>query len=151
MRSILVVDDDRETCRFITELIGDDHRHITTEQDPARALNLLRREHFDLMVSDINLNAAVSGLDLLKAFKDENPAGQVLTATLPAIAELSSATISATRTSTSASSPAWSARPTPGAVPAWPRTSRRCDRWWSSGCPSTRSWWCRSPPRAPSA
>jgi DNA-binding NtrC family response regulator len=78
MSSILVVDDDRETCRFITELIGDENRRITTEQDPARALNLLRRERFDLMVSDINLNAAVSGLDLLKAFKDENPSGQVL-------------------------------------------------------------------------
>jgi DNA-binding NtrC family response regulator len=78
MSSILVVDDDRETCRFITELIGDADRRITTEQDPSRALSLLRRERFDLMVSDINLNATVSGLDLLKAFKDENPAGQVL-------------------------------------------------------------------------
>ena len=33
---------------------------------------------FDLMVSDINLNASQSGLDLLRAFKVENPDGHVL-------------------------------------------------------------------------
>jgi DNA-binding NtrC family response regulator len=78
MRSILVVDDDRETCRFITELIASADRRIVSEQDPARAMSLLRRDRFDLMVSDINLNAEASGLDLLRAFKSHNPDGQVL-------------------------------------------------------------------------
>ena len=61
MQSILVVDDDRDTCRFITELIGTANRRVTSEQDPARALQLLRGERFDLMISDINLNAQRSG------------------------------------------------------------------------------------------
>src|SRR5262245_37516869 len=78
MHTILVVDDDRETCRFITELIGDPERRIVSEQDPARALSLLRGDRFDLMISDINLNASTSGLDLLRAFKSEHPASQVL-------------------------------------------------------------------------
>ncbi len=78
MHTILVVDDDRETCRFITELIAADDRRIVSEQDPASALRLLRHERVDLMVSDINLNASQSGLDLLRAFKMENPDGQVL-------------------------------------------------------------------------
>ncbi|HEY7500936.1 MAG TPA: sigma-54 dependent transcriptional regulator [Vicinamibacterales bacterium] len=78
MHSILVVDDDRETCRFITELIGDPERRIVSEQDPARALSLLRDDRFDLMISDINLNATTSGLDLLRAFKAEHPSSQVL-------------------------------------------------------------------------
>ncbi len=78
MHTILVVDDDRETCRFITELIAAESRRIVSEQDPASALRLLRQERVDLMVSDINLNASQSGLDLLRAFKVENPDGQVL-------------------------------------------------------------------------
>ena len=78
MHTILVVDDDRETCRFITELIAAENRRIVSEQDPASALRLLRHERIDLMVSDINLNASQSGLDLLRAFKVENPDGHVL-------------------------------------------------------------------------
>ena len=58
MHSILVVDDDRETCRFITELIAADDRHIVSEQTPADALRRFRSERVDLMVSDINLNAS---------------------------------------------------------------------------------------------
>ncbi len=78
MQSILVVDDDRDTCRFITELIGTASRRVVSEQDPTRALQLLRSERFDLMISDINLNAQSSGLDLLRAFKIEHPAAHVL-------------------------------------------------------------------------
>jgi DNA-binding NtrC family response regulator len=78
MHTILVVDDDRETCRFITELISSDDRQIVAEQEPARALKALRGSHVDLMISDINLNASQSGLDLLRAFKSENPDGHVL-------------------------------------------------------------------------
>jgi DNA-binding NtrC family response regulator len=78
MHSILVVDDDRETCRFITELIGGADRRIVSEQDPVRAMHLLRSDSFDLMISDINLNAASSGLDLLRAFKSAHPAAHVL-------------------------------------------------------------------------
>jgi DNA-binding NtrC family response regulator len=78
VHSILVVDDDRETCRFITELIGDADRRIVSEHDPSRALHLLRGDRFDLMISDINLNAQTSGLDLLRAFKAQQPGSQVL-------------------------------------------------------------------------
>ncbi len=78
MHSILVVDDDRETCRFIAELIGNAERRIVSEQDPARALHLLRSDRFDLMISDINLNASSTGLDLLRAFKTAHPSAHVL-------------------------------------------------------------------------
>ena len=78
MHSILVVDDDRETCRFITELLATPARRVVSEQDPSRALHLLRTDRFDLMISDINLNAQSSGLDLLRAFKSEHPSAHVL-------------------------------------------------------------------------
>jgi DNA-binding NtrC family response regulator len=78
MPSILIVDDDRETCRFMAELLSGPGRVIESAYDPEAALALVGGRGFDLLISDINLNAPQSGLDLLRAFKLANPAGQVL-------------------------------------------------------------------------
>src|SRR5512136_506789 len=78
MPSILIVDDDRETCRFMAELLARPDRVIESAFDPETALSLVGGRSFDLLISDINLNAPQSGLDLLRAFKAANPAGQVL-------------------------------------------------------------------------
>jgi DNA-binding NtrC family response regulator len=78
MARILIVDDDPETCRFMAELLARPEREIATAHLVDDALARLSREPFDLLVSDINLNAPQSGLDLLRAFKAANPAGQVL-------------------------------------------------------------------------
>ncbi len=69
MPRILVVDDDRETCRFMDELLRGPDRDIELAHTPEEALALAQRGAFDLVVSDINLNAELSGLDLLRAFK----------------------------------------------------------------------------------
>ncbi|MBE3073024.1 MAG: sigma-54-dependent Fis family transcriptional regulator, partial [Acidobacteria bacterium] len=74
----LIVDDDRETCRFMAELLARPDRTIELAFEPAGALALVRERPFDLLISDINLNAPQSGLDLLRAFKAASPAGQVL-------------------------------------------------------------------------
>jgi DNA-binding NtrC family response regulator len=78
MPSILIVDDDRETCRFMAELLAGPDRVIESVYDPKSALALVGLQPFDLMISDINLNAPQSGLDLLREFRAGNPAGQVL-------------------------------------------------------------------------
>jgi DNA-binding NtrC family response regulator len=78
MPRILIVDDDRETCRFMAELLARDDRVIESAFDPASALRLVHGEPFDIVISDINLNADKSGLDILRAFREANPAGQVL-------------------------------------------------------------------------
>src|SRR5215211_1998032 len=78
MPNILIVDDDRETCTFMTELLAQPDREIQTAHDPVAALGLIARRPFDLIVSDINLNAHASGLDLLREFKAKQPAGQVV-------------------------------------------------------------------------
>jgi len=69
MPRILVVDDDGETCRFMHELLREPEREIETADRPEDALALLEGGRFDLVVSDIHLNAELSGLDLLRAFK----------------------------------------------------------------------------------
>ncbi|HVQ30387.1 MAG TPA: sigma 54-interacting transcriptional regulator, partial [Vicinamibacteria bacterium] len=78
MSRILVVDDDAETCRFMHELLSGPGREIETADRPERALELLEGGPFDLVVSDIHLNADRSGLDLLRAFKAKDPLVEVV-------------------------------------------------------------------------
>jgi CheY-like chemotaxis protein len=68
MPRILVVDDDHETCRFMHELLREEGREIEMAESPQDALALLEGGRFDLVVSDINLDAEQNGLDLLRAF-----------------------------------------------------------------------------------
>ncbi len=78
MPRILIVDDDRETCRFMAELLEGPGRDIETAFGPESALALVRAGSFDLVISDINLDAEQSGLDILRVFRELNPGGQVL-------------------------------------------------------------------------
>jgi CheY-like chemotaxis protein len=47
------VDDDAETCRFMSELLRAPGREIVTAERPQEALALLESTAFDLVVSDI--------------------------------------------------------------------------------------------------
>jgi DNA-binding NtrC family response regulator len=78
MSRILVVDDDRETCRFMRELLQEPEREIEMAETPEAALALLEAGHFDLVLSDINLDAKLTGLDLLRAFKARDPEVEVV-------------------------------------------------------------------------
>jgi DNA-binding NtrC family response regulator len=73
-----VVDDDADTCTFIEELLEAPDRHFVSVQDPDAAMTKVRHESFDLLISDINLNAPRSGLDLLRRFKADQGAPVVL-------------------------------------------------------------------------
>ncbi len=75
---ILVVDDDRDTCQFINELLARPDHEIQVASNAPDAIALAKAQPFDLVISDINLNGPESGLDVLRAFKAINPAGQVV-------------------------------------------------------------------------
>jgi DNA-binding NtrC family response regulator len=75
---ILVVDDDADTCTFLEELLESPDRQFVSVQDPDAALMKIRHDSFDLLISDINLNAPRSGLDLLRRFKADHGAPVVL-------------------------------------------------------------------------
>jgi DNA-binding NtrC family response regulator len=77
MPRILIVDDDGETCRFMAELLEEPGREIRTSQRAAEALTLAAQP-FDLLISDINLDAPQNGMDVLRAFKAANPHGHVV-------------------------------------------------------------------------
>ena len=78
MPNILVVDDDRDTCRFIAEVLAAPDRNFAFATEPEQAVQLARSRPFDLVVCDINLNGTLTGLDVLRAVKGANPQGQVL-------------------------------------------------------------------------
>ena len=69
MARVLVVDDSRETCEFLEELLGTMGLQVEKATDPDRAIDLLHGQAFDLLLSDINLEAKKDGLDLLREAK----------------------------------------------------------------------------------
>ena len=73
MKRILVVDDDAASCELLREIFAAQGWEAESAQTPDAALALAARERFDLVVSDINLEAAQTGLDILRSLRDRCP------------------------------------------------------------------------------
>ena len=53
MKRILVVEDDRTTQHLVTSILKSSGYEVTAVSDGAAALEELRRDHFDLVLTDI--------------------------------------------------------------------------------------------------
>lgn len=73
MKKILVVDDDKESCELLKEIFLSQGWGVTTAQTPDKALEFAANERFNLLISDINLEAEKSGMDLLISMRDKCP------------------------------------------------------------------------------
>ena len=73
MKHILVVDDDQDSCELLREIFSAEGWHVDTALTPSQALSLAKKEKIDLVVSDVNLEANQSGLDLLKDLRMQCP------------------------------------------------------------------------------
>src|SRR4030095_9446991 len=60
------------------ELLAGSGRQILSARAPAPPLELLRERNVDVLVSDINLNAGRSGLDLLRAIRADGKSTRVV-------------------------------------------------------------------------
>jgi len=73
MTRVLVVDDSQETCDLLELLLGDGKDgpgvEVVKATRPEEAIRHLQAGGFDLMLSDINLEASQDGLDLLRVAK----------------------------------------------------------------------------------
>jgi DNA-binding NtrC family response regulator len=78
---ILVLDDDPGTCRFMQELLTRADREIETTTDPEQALARVRTKPFDLVISDLKLNARLDGIDVLRAVREATPGTPVIIVT----------------------------------------------------------------------
>lgn len=72
-KHILVVDDDAASCELLREIFAARGWRVTTATTPAAARLRFAEQTFDLVVSDINLEADATGLDLLKDFHTRCP------------------------------------------------------------------------------
>ena len=73
MKHILVVDDDQDSCDLLREIFSVQGWRVDTALDPVQALKVTEEEQIDLVVSDVNLEADQSGLDLLKRLRNQCP------------------------------------------------------------------------------
>jgi DNA-binding NtrC family response regulator len=62
---ILVVDDDRDMCKVLSEALGDEGLSVTTFEDSLEASKFLKKEEFDVIVTDLKMKGLI-GLDLLE-------------------------------------------------------------------------------------
>jgi DNA-binding NtrC family response regulator len=78
---ILVLDDDPGTCRFMQELLNKPDREIEATNDPEQALARARLKPFDLVITDLKLNARLDGIDVLRAVREASPSTPVIIVT----------------------------------------------------------------------
>src|SRR5688500_4334720 len=78
---ILVLDDDPGTCRFMQELLNRPDREIEATSDPDEALARARATPFDLVITDLKLNARLDGIDVLRSVRDLTPGTPVIIVT----------------------------------------------------------------------
>jgi DNA-binding response OmpR family regulator len=69
--AVLLVDDDRELCRMLSEYLTPEGFRLTTVHDGDEALYSLGRHHFDLIVLDVML-PRLGGLDVLRLLRQKN-------------------------------------------------------------------------------
>src|SRR5262245_22756591 len=70
MKRILVVDDDRASCKLLRDLLNSQGWSAEAVTTADEALRLASTEQFDLLISDINLEADQNGIDLLRQMRD---------------------------------------------------------------------------------
>jgi len=73
MKKILVVDDDAASGELLKEVFGAQGWETHAAQTPQRAREFADEQKFDLVVSDINLEADENGLDLLRSLRETCP------------------------------------------------------------------------------
>ena len=72
MTSILVVDDERSMRDFLKILLVKEGYEVKTAANGDEALQLLDKQNFHLVITDIKMNR-MSGLELLNAIKEQTP------------------------------------------------------------------------------
>jgi DNA-binding NtrC family response regulator len=73
MKRILVVDDDRASCELLREIFVSQGWVVEAALTPNEALQKAHGAQFDLIFSDVNLEAEKSGFDLLKDLRAQCP------------------------------------------------------------------------------
>ncbi len=76
--NILVVDDDADTRELLREVLSDEGYRVNTSGSGEEAMEVGKRESFDVIISDMRLGSSLNGLDVLRAYKTIQPESEVI-------------------------------------------------------------------------
>jgi DNA-binding NtrC family response regulator len=79
--NILVVDDEREHAQVMCEALTRQGHKCDVTYSLAEAQARLDKKHYDVVVTDLVMEGAKDGLEVLKASKAQNPAPPVILVT----------------------------------------------------------------------
>lgn len=74
---ILIIDDDKEMCTLLEEVLSGEGFSLTTSSDSGEALKLLKKEDFDVVITDLMMEG-LKGLELLQESKRIAPLTPVI-------------------------------------------------------------------------
>ncbi len=81
MANILVVDDEPGIREFLADALATDDHDVAQAADGMEALRLVYDRAFDLMLTDLRMPGALTGIDLLRKLKSEQPDTEVIVMT----------------------------------------------------------------------
>ena len=76
--NILVVDDDEDTRELLREVLSEEGYRVNTSGSGEEAMEIGKREFFDVIISDMRLGPNLNGLDVLRAYKAVQPESEVI-------------------------------------------------------------------------
>ncbi len=76
--NVLVVDDDATTQELLREVLTDAGYRVVASGSGEDALEVGKKETFDIIISDMKLGQNLSGLDVLRAYKNVQPESEVI-------------------------------------------------------------------------
>jgi DNA-binding response OmpR family regulator len=72
-QKVLVVDDDKDLCNLISDIIKEEGFEVKKAYDGNSALNKITKENYDVMIIDNKLSG-ISGINVIEQTKYLNPA-----------------------------------------------------------------------------
>ncbi|MDR3568918.1 MAG: response regulator [Syntrophobacteraceae bacterium] len=72
IEKIFIVDDEQDICAMLTKFLRSSGYCCDSSTDPARALGILKKDSFDLVISDIKM-AGMDGMQLLSQLHEITP------------------------------------------------------------------------------
>ncbi len=69
---ILVIDDDLSMRELLEQMLSKQYQHVVCAESGKKAISMLKKNNYDLLLCDIRLGD-ITGLDVLRASKAQNP------------------------------------------------------------------------------
>ncbi len=86
-RKILFVDDDKEFCLNVKDILEMENYEVSTACDGLKSLGLLKQGGFDLVLMDVNM-PVMNGVETFKKMKEIMPDTPVIIVTAYAVEDL---------------------------------------------------------------